>query len=100
MLFRSHGNLAELCKDVFDAAGYVANRGNNVNPPGPIAGGNTKVIRGGSWLGASFEPRSAYRFTSVAANAGPTPKMMVTGLRPKASAKKPKLAYPMMAPAL
>ena len=57
-LYDMHGNVAEWCHDAYDKEYY--SRRPDKNPPGP-AGGNEKVLRGGSWNSPRQATRSSYR---------------------------------------
>jgi formylglycine-generating enzyme required for sulfatase activity len=57
-LYDMHGNVAEWCNDVFDAAYYKA--GPVRDPRGP-ADGKRYVLRGGAWKSSRDASRAAYR---------------------------------------
>jgi formylglycine-generating enzyme required for sulfatase activity len=62
-LFDMHGNVAEWCNDVYDAAYYTATP--PANPHGP-ADGKQYVLRGGSWNSPPEILRSFHRVGEVA----------------------------------
>ena len=57
-LYELHGNVAEWCSDYFQR-GYPGD-GPRTDPTGP-AGGNQRVVRGGSWADPASACRSAAR---------------------------------------
>jgi formylglycine-generating enzyme required for sulfatase activity len=61
-LFDMHGNVAEWCNDVYDAAYYA--KSSKENPRGPDDG-ERYVLRGGAWNSSSERCRSAARVGAV-----------------------------------
>jgi hypothetical protein len=57
-LFDMHGNVYEMCHDIYDKNSYQHASLND--PQGPAAGGN-RVIRGGNWYYTASNARSASR---------------------------------------
>ena len=72
-LFDTNGNVWEWVSDWYDS-GYYANSPSN-NPSGPSSG-NSRVLRGGSWLGYNVNLRSANRDRY-----GPTLASGISGFR-------------------
>jgi formylglycine-generating enzyme required for sulfatase activity len=54
-----HGNVWEWCQDRYDSKYYGS--GSNKDPQGPD-GGDSRVLRGGSWGNGARDCRAAYRF--------------------------------------
>ena len=54
------GNVAEWCSDWYAVGEYDRCSGGAVDPRGPKKG-SSRVVRGGSWIGGSYDCRSAFR---------------------------------------
>jgi formylglycine-generating enzyme required for sulfatase activity len=61
-LYDMHGNVAEWCRDGYDARYYQ--RSTAVDPPGPRQAA-MRVIRGGGWNAWPPQCRSAVRYANV-----------------------------------
>ena len=57
-LYDMHGNVPEWCADRYDRAYYA--KSPREDPTGP-ASGDSRVLRGGSWMFGSWDCRSACR---------------------------------------
>jgi formylglycine-generating enzyme required for sulfatase activity len=60
-LFGMHGNVWEWCRDGWDDDGYKKRVDGVVEPLTAAAGHPRRVLRGGSWIGAAWGCRSAFR---------------------------------------
>jgi formylglycine-generating enzyme required for sulfatase activity len=58
-LYDMHGNVAEWCNDLFDAAYYQTSP--ERDPRGPSSGGPDKAVRGGSWKAGADACRATAR---------------------------------------
>ena len=66
-LYDMHGNVWEWCEDVYDGAAYSKRNSLTTNPL-VTSGSESRVLRGGSWLGDSWSARSADRSWSSPAD--------------------------------
>ncbi len=73
-LYDMHGNVGEWCQDWFDSEYYASSPA--VDPPGPAAATNWRVVRGGSWYNSPVHCRSAGRHDGL-----PTAPSTTNGFR-------------------
>ncbi len=73
-LYDMHGNVGEWCLDWFDAKYYASSP--EVNPQGPGAATEWRVVRGGSWYNSPAHCRSACRHDGL-----PTAPSTTNGFR-------------------
>ncbi len=82
-LYDMHGNVWEWCFNMYDESAYKRRSGTTVDPL-TMTGSKYRVLRGGSWGGGDWFPRSAYRY-----GGSPDNRDLSVGFRVVAGVKTP-----------